>query len=241
MDREQLLHAVRVESDRLVAAGETAGLDARVPSCPDWSMSDLLGHVGRIQRWQADIVARRVQDAEFSFADPPSDPAVLVSWVRDATDLMLEVFAAAPPDASLWTFLGPGTPEFWIRRQAHEVSLHRVDADLAAGVAPQLDGDLAADGIDEFLDVVVQFRVRDHMTGTGETVHLHRADGDGEWLVRLTPAGPEVERTHAKGDVAARGSASDLLLALRGRIEPSALEVFGDEAVLSRFIDLSRL
>ena len=57
--------------------------------------------------------------------------------------------------------------------------LHRVDADLAAGRAPALDGALACDGIDEFLDVVVQFRVRDRMTGTGETVHLHRTDGDG--------------------------------------------------------------
>lgn len=241
MDPHQHLDTIRDESARLVAAAEAAGLDTVVPSCPDWTVADLLGHVGRIQRWQADIVARRVQEAEFSFADPPTDPAVLVSWVEDATALVLEVFAAAPPDEVVWTFLGPGSPTFWIRRQAQEVALHRVDADLAAGRAPALDGALARDGIDEFLDVVVQFRARDRMTGTGETVHLHRTDGDGEWLVRLTPDGPEVERTHAKGDVAARGSASDLLLAIRGRVEPSALELFGDESVLLRFIDLSRL
>lgn len=241
MDPHQHLDTIRDESARLVAAAEAAGLDTVVPSCPDWTVADLLGHVGRIQRWQADIVARRVQEAEFSFADPPTDPAVLVSWVEDATALVLEVFAAAPPDEVVWTFLGPGSPTFWIRRQAQEVALHRVDADLAAGRAPALDGALARDGIDEFLDVVVQFRARDRMTGTGETVHLHRTDGDGEWLVRLTPDGPEIERTHAKGDVAARGSASDLLLAIRGRVEPSALELFGDESVLLRFIDLSRL
>lgn len=241
MDTELLLGIIGDESARLVASAEAAGLDAPVPSCPEWTVADLLGHVGRIQRWQADIVARRVQEAEFSFAEPPADPAVLVSWVQDASALLLEVFGAAPPDATLWTFLGPGVPGFWVRRQAHEVSLHRVDADLAAGIAPVLDGDLAADAIDEFLDVVVQFRVRDRMTGAGETVHLHRTDGEGEWLVRLTPEGPEVERTHAKGDVAARGSASDLLLTLRGRADPSALEVFGDEAVLRRFIDLASL
>ncbi|MBM3660544.1 MAG: maleylpyruvate isomerase family mycothiol-dependent enzyme [Actinobacteria bacterium] len=241
MDSQQYFDAIRADSARLVASSVAAGLDTMVPSCPEWTVADLLGHVGRVQRWQADIVARRVQEAEFSFAEPPTDPAVLVSWVQDATALLLEVFAAAPADTPLWTFVGPGVAGFWVRRQAHEVSLHRVDADLAAGIAPALDGELATDAIDEFLDVVVQFRVRDRMTGTGETVHLHRADGDGEWLVRLTAEGPEVERTHAKGDVAARGSASDLLLALRGRVEPSALEVFGDEAVLLRFIDLSRL
>jgi len=241
VETQQFLDSIRDESARLVAAAGEAGLGTMVPSCPEWSVAELLGHVGRIQRWQADIVARRVQEAEFSFAEPPSDPAVLVSWVQDATALLLEVLAAAPPDAPLWTFLGPGVPGFWIRRQAHEVSLHRVDADLAAGRAPALDGQLATDGIDEFLDVVVQFRVRDRMVGTGETIHLHRTDGEGEWLVRLTPSGPEVERTHAKGDAAARGTASDLLLAIRGRVDPSALEVFGDAAVLERFIDLSRL
>lgn len=241
MDAQQLLDVIRDESARMVGASESAGLDTVVPSCPDWTVADLLGHVGRIQRWQADLVARRVQEAEFGFAEPPTDPVVLVSWVEDATALLLEVFAAAPPDTPLWTFVGPGTPAFWIRRQAHEVALHRVDADLAAGRAPVLDGDLARDGIDEFFDVVVQFRVRDRMTGTGETLHLHRTDGEGEWLVRLTPEGPEVTRAHAEGDVAARGTASDLLLAIRGRVEPSALEVFGDESVLRRFIDLSRL
>ena len=56
------------------------------------------------------------------------------------------------------------------------------------------------------------------MIGNGETLHFHRTDGDGEWLVRLTPDGPEVERAHAKGDVAVRGSASDLLLARAGRV-----------------------
>jgi uncharacterized protein (TIGR03083 family) len=241
METTQYLDVIRAESARLVASASAAGLDAPVPSCPEWTVADLLGHVGRIQRWQADIVARRVQEAEFSFADPPTDPVVLVSWVQDATALLLEVFAAAPADEVLWTFLGPGTPSFWLRRQAQEVALHRVDADLAAGLAPALDGELARDGIDEFLEVVVEFRVRERMTGTGETVHLHRTDGDGEWLVRLTPDGPEVERTHAKGDVAARGSASDLLLAIRGRVDLSTLEVFGDAAVLERFVDLSRL
>jgi uncharacterized protein (TIGR03083 family) len=238
---DQYLAAIRDQSARLVATAQRAGLAAMVPSCPGWTVADLLGHVGRVQRWQADIVARRVQDAEWSFAEPPTDPVVLVSWVVDATALLLEVFAASPPDTPVWTFVGAGTASFWFRRQAHEVALHRVDADLAAGLAPHLEAELARDGIDEFLDVVVQGRMRDRFVGGGESVHLHRTDGDGEWLVRLTPDGPEVDRAHAKGDVAARGTSSDLLLAMRGRTGTEALEVFGDPAVLDRFIELSRL
>jgi uncharacterized protein (TIGR03083 family) len=243
MDPQEHLATIHDESSRLVDAAERAGLDAPVPSCPDWTVADLLGHVGTVQRWSAGIVERQATTKEYpADVGRPEDPAALPEWVRTGAHRLVEVCAATPPDTAVWTFPGMGDASFWFRRQAHEVALHRIDADLAEGTPrPSLTGPLARDGIDEFLDVVVEFRLRDRMRGEGETVHLHCTDGDGEWLLRFTADGPTVERVHAKGDVAARGSASDLLLAVRSRLDPSALEVFGDEAVLLRFIDLSRL
>src|SRR5690606_26574040 len=121
----------------------------------------------------------------------PDDPAALPDWVRVGAARLVEVGGATPPDAAVWTFPGMGVASFWFRRQAHEVALHRVDADLAAGEpAPALDPELARDGLDELFDVIVAFRLRERLIGSGETVHLHRTDGDGEWLVRLTPDGP---------------------------------------------------
>jgi len=235
------LDAIRQESARLLAAAESAGLDAAVPSCPDWTVADLLAHVGRVQRWQADIVHRRVAAAEFSFDDAPADADALVGWVREATERLPDVLGATPAGATMWTLAGPGTAAFWFRRQAHEVAVHRVDAELASGNASPVDAELARDGIDEFMTVLLGGRLRERFTGAGETVHLHCTDGEGEWLVRLTPGGPEVERSHAKGDVAARGPASDLLLVLWRRAAPSAVEVFGDEALLERFLHLARI
>ena len=78
------------------------------------------------------------------------------------------------------------------------------------------------------------------VTGEGETIHLHCTDGEGEWLVRLAPDGATVTREHAKGDVAARGTASDLLLLVWGRITPDAVDVFGDAALLARWQDRTR-
>jgi hypothetical protein len=66
-------------------------------------------------------------------------------------------------------------------------------------------------------------------------VHLHCVDADGEWVVTLTERGPTIEHTHAKADVAARGAASDLDLFLWGRVESSALDVFGAPELLDRF------
>ncbi len=242
METTEYLDTIRDESARFVAAAEAAGLDAAVPSCPDWTVADLLGHLGTVQRWVAGMLEQRATALEYPRdVEVPDDPAELVAWVRAGSDHLVEVCAATPPDTALWTFPGPGEARFWFRRQAQEVALHRVDAELAAGTPTPLDAEVARDGVDEFLDVVVEFRLRERMIGAGESVHLHRTDGEGEWLVRLTPDGPEVERAHAKGDVAARGTASDLLLAVRGRSGFDALEVFGDEAVLARFVDLSRL
>jgi uncharacterized protein (TIGR03083 family) len=120
------------------------------------------------------------------------------------------------------------------RRVAQETAMHRWDAEAAAGDPQPIDRALAADGIDEMLEVFVP-RVNDKLVGTGETLHLHATDGDGEWLITLTPDGPTWERGHAKGDVAARGTTSDLLLLLWNRRTPDDLEVFGDRTVLERW------
>jgi len=240
VDTAAYLDAIRTESRAFVDAAERAGLDAPVPSCPDWTVTDLLGHVGQVQHWQAGLVERRASEADFTRDDPPVDPRARVDWVQNATERLLDAFAATPAETPMWTFVGPGTAAFWFRRQAHEIVMHRVDADLAAGELQPIAPDLARDGIDEFFDTLVAGRMRDRFRGAGETVHLHRTDGEGEWLVRLTPDGPEVERTHAKGDVAVRGSASDLLLAIRSRTGLDACEVFGDAAVFARFQDQAR-
>ena len=77
-----------------------------------------------------------------------------------------------------------GEARFWSRRQAHEIALHRVDMELArpgdAGPPDPIESELACDGIDEFLEQVVPFRLRDRMVGHGETFHFHRTDGDGD-------------------------------------------------------------
>jgi hypothetical protein len=58
--------------------------------------------------------------------------------------------------------------------------------------------------------------------------------------VTLGPDGPVTERRHEKGDVAVRGTGSDLDLFVWGRVSSSALEVFGDVALLDRFQDAAR-
>ena len=71
--------------------------------------------------------------------------------------------------------------------------------------------------------------------GDGETLHFHSTDAHGEWVITRTADGIDVEHAHAKGDVAARGPASDLLLMVWGRKLPEDLEVFGEMGLLTEW------
>ena len=112
---------------------------------------------------------------------------------------------------------------------AHETTIHRWDAQSAYGFPEPAEGELAVDGIDETFEIMLPVRrmwAEHPRPGSGETFHFHRTDGRGEWLLRFEPEGPVVTREHAKGDVAVRGTASDLLLFLWQRIPADALEVY---------------
>ncbi len=244
MRSDQHLDAIARESAVLADAAERAGLDASVPSCPPWTVRDLVTHIGGVQRWATTVVTTR--PTEPLVRTEPTDlppPDGLVAWFRAASAGLVDALGAAGPDVPVWTFLPGGTTAFWFRRQAHEVAVHRVDAEQAGGVAAPIATDLAADGIAEWLEIVTR-RGADVLRGDGETVHLHCTDtreGEGEWLVTLTPDGPRIEATHAKGDVAARGTASDLELVLWGRGDVAGLEVFGDAALLERLLAAGRV
>jgi uncharacterized protein (TIGR03083 family) len=234
----EYLEAIERESAALADAAARAGLDAAVPSCPDWRVADLVAHIGNVQRWAALTVATLPAERidRTAMTESPSR-AGLLEWFRTASGELVDALAAADPSARVWAFGPDRTVGFWFRRQAHEVALHRWDAARAGGAPLPIDRALATDGVAEWLELSTTARAK-HLTGVGETVHLHctdaAADGVGEWLVTLTADGPTVDTIHAKGDVAARGTASALDLFVWGRREPDSLEVFGDVALLER-------
>lgn len=236
--------AIRADTDALANAATRAGLDAQVPSCPEWSVSDLLEHIGRVHRWAAASLDRDpsapFRSSRDSGIEAP-DPAARIDWVREGGAALADALESRSPDDPAWTWAPPQTVAFWCRRQAHETAMHRVDAELASGDPSPITPELAADGIDELLGFLPHRPWADPITGNGETVHLHCTDVEGEWLVRLGADGLEVEREHAKGDVAARGNASALLCWTMGRGPIDAIEVHGDAALLDRWREITTL
>jgi uncharacterized protein (TIGR03083 family) len=236
VERATFHDTVRRETAALAAAVGHAP-DALVASCPGWTVTDLGAHLGMVQRWAAEIVRSATSEPiGWSAERWPSPPApAMPDWLLEGGDALVQVLDSCDPDAPVWTFAGMRTNAFWSRRQAHEVSVHRWDGQMAASRAPSpIDSDLAADGIDEAATVFLpRRRGRSKVAGQGETLHLHRTDGPGEWLMTFTADGLTTTSEHAKGDAAVRASASSLLLWVWGR-PVDDIEVFGDRQLLER-------
>lgn len=240
MEANRYLELLRLDGDGLAAAAER-DLTARVPSCPEWDVAELVRHTGQVFRHKTAIVRRGgtgyPKDVEKE--DGPSDDEVL-GWYRDALDDLIETLASKDPEAPAWSWAGDHRVAFWNRRMAQEATVHRWDAENAVGDAGPIDAELAADGIDEFLG---RFIPGDEIPYEGRpgTVNLHCTDVPGEWTVSLEAGRvPTYEGGHSKGDAAVRGSAEDLLLFVWRRIAPERVEVLGDGELVVDFWDYAR-
>jgi uncharacterized protein (TIGR03083 family) len=243
VEPDQYLSALARESEDLAGSARTAGPSAPVPSCPDWTVSDLLTHCGSGDFWARTIIER--QTTERVPAEPPDDlptGEALAPWFLAGAQALVAALKKTDPSTSVWTFSAADrTARFWYRRRAHETSIHRVDAQLAAGQSPSpIDGPMASDGVDEFLTFFVPRWGKDALS-LGETLHFHCTDIDGEWFLTGSDNDVIVTREHAKGDIAVRGAASDLMLLLWGRTSTSEVEVLGKSDLLNNFLETIKI
>ena len=239
MDPAPFIASVEVEGTATLRAGE-AGLDTPVPTCDGWTVHDVLGHLGRVHRSVSEILERR--SLEIPPVEIPRAPAgeEVLGFFADGLARVVAALRDTAPEQPLYSWSGDGTGRFYFRRMAHELAIHRYDAEIAHGTPGPFDPDMALDGIDEFYDVLVPFSARrwDRPLPAG-SLHLHRTDGPGEWLVRAVDGAVVTTREHAKGDVAVRGSASDLFRFVWNRGRADGLEVLGDGAVADRWAALA--
>jgi uncharacterized protein (TIGR03083 family) len=248
---ERYHHALVQQADLLARLVDRADLATPVPSCPGWDLRKLVEHVGQAHRFGAAILEGRVTDPAAVPPRPPlpDDPAQVRAWLPDGVSRLLKAQLTAGPTAEVYNFTRIPQPWFWLRRMTHETAVHRADATLALGLGFDLEPDLAADAISEWLSLVtspgaaaVRPDLVEALRGHGQVIHLHATDepslGEaGEWLIRRNPDGVTWEHGHATGDVALRGPVSVLLLVLLGRagVTDERVQVLGDRALLEHW------
>jgi uncharacterized protein (TIGR03083 family) len=235
------LAALRADSPALQDAVVQAGPGTAVPSCPDWTVADLVQHLTSELHWVRETTARGVTDrpAESPVAPRPEWDAALDGLHRELTGT-IETLEALDADFPAWNWAPQAKKaSFWQRRMAHEISVHRWDAEAAAGRATPIETKLAADGVSEILDTWLPAGRRKGPTDLHGVAHLASTDAGYEWFVRLRGAGVALLDTgtildsddhHARAQ--ATGTASDLLLMLMGRLPAERLVVTGDPRLI---------
>jgi uncharacterized protein (TIGR03083 family) len=225
MQTREWIAAVGGQGERLAAAAERAGLTAPVPTCPDWVVRDLLLHTGGVHRWAATFVGQaRTEPIDVGepheIDDSVPDDDGLIAWFRDGVTALVDVLTAAPADLDCWTFMrtAPSGSSFWARRQAHETTIHSVDAEAAAGLPSPIPAPLAADGVDELLCGFLP-RSRRLRAEAERSVLVSATDTGDNWFVRYGPERPAAERVPepVAADTTVAGTASELYLALWNR------------------------
>ncbi|WP_422754446.1 maleylpyruvate isomerase family mycothiol-dependent enzyme [Micromonospora sp. WMMD708] len=236
------LGALRVDGPAFAAAVAEAPPETPVLSCPGWTVSDLTVHLAGLYHWVHSVAGAgdTAQPASRDdTVDLPAGVTPLQLW-QHQYDQLMTLFDALDPEAPAWNWAPqPKRAGFWLRRMAHETAVHRWDAQLAIAAGDPIEAKLAADGVSEVLDTWLPAGRR---SGSGQwqgVVHLTASDAAQDWYLRMRGEGVALLDTatvfghddhHARVQVT--GSASDLLLALWGRVSFDTLGVAGDRSLL---------
>ncbi|EIF00027.1 maleylpyruvate isomerase family mycothiol-dependent enzyme [Saccharomonospora glauca] len=245
VDHGRLLDAIGYEAELLVETSRAGGLGAVVPTCPGWTLGEVVRHVGDVHRAASQWLLRG--EAPRRWRREPYPGQTVQSYLREGAEALCEVIAAREPSAPAATWWdGDPTIGFWCRRMAHETTVHRVDAERAAGVEnSEIPHDIALDGIDEAL--LLWFGHRLPMLGVTATrpASVAVAAGGCRWIARMTPESTVAWRSTAGevegADAVVSGEPARVFLWLWGRQGPGAVTVTGDDDAAGQLWALLRL
>lgn len=246
LDESRVLETLGIEVETVTAAAHAADTVAPVPTCPGWTVEDVVRHLGgafrRARLWLTNGAA-----AQQCQSEPGTDQTPTVELREGFEGLHSELAGHDPAEPAATWWPTDSTYGFWRRRMVHETTMHRVDVQTATGVAlSAIPEHVAIDGIDEVL--TLWFGRRSSMmglSGTREcTVAVHA--GGYSWLARTRPGETSARRCAPgdteSGDVAVCGNPVSTYLWLWGRAAPGTVSVTGpDEDAAGQLWALLRL
>ena len=220
-------------ADAAAEAVLARGWTARVPGCPGWTLADLVWHLSEVQHFWTWIVRTRAQDPS-AYVQPSRHPDDELLGFLTAVSAELETaLGGADPAERVWTWAPRQDVAFVLRRQAQEAVVHTVDVEQVLGDVRPIPADVALDGLDEWLEVMVPGALPAGPPEDAHPVVLHAVDADAERT--LFPD------TRPFPIAAVTGTAGDLLLAVWRRLPLEVLTVDGDPAQAAAMIGLVTL
>jgi uncharacterized protein (TIGR03083 family) len=223
------IETIAADSRRLAEVVGSSDLEARVPSCPKWSVRDLAHHIGEVQwYWGENLRAQNADQRSGAELTALPEDTDLLAWLGWCTYSLLGALRASGPDAPCWAWWPePHTSGAVGRHQAQEAAVHRWDAEGVDGAGAPLPADLAEDGVPEFMEIMVG----SDLGSLPGVVTLTATDTGATWRVAGTGgAGRESEL---------RAPASDLVLMLYRRLPVPDTTVVGDPMLVAALLSLA--
>lgn len=238
---ERYVDVITTSASRMISTVERAGFDAEVVTCPTWDGRALIAHQAMVHRWATANLRGEDTSAlpnQTTIRETIDD---LGAYFREGLDGLVTALRDAPADLEALVFLNDAPPPktFWARRQAHENTIHMVDAfsavagrvPTAAGVA--IDVDVALDGIDELLCGFFTRGRSKIFDGTEYDVDVVPVDSDRRWTVHVAERLTAIADGATNAAVRITGPADAIYLALWNRGDE--VEVTGDDSLLDRW------
>lgn len=153
---------ISAETQRFATAIEGADPEAPVPTCPGWTAADLAWHLTEVHAFWADILrSGAVTDddreaVEQAKPQRPNDVQATLALLSSTTEALVAELDARPDDQAAWSwFPSDQSVGFTRRMQVHEAVMHRIDAELAAGLpVKSIDAGVAQAGIVHAVEVM---------------------------------------------------------------------------------------
>ncbi|ROP38769.1 maleylpyruvate isomerase family mycothiol-dependent enzyme [Saccharothrix texasensis] len=210
-------------------------LGAPVPSCPGWTVDDLVAHLAEVQAWWTAVVLAKgaYPDEEAARRAADTGPDRVEGW-REISARYVAVqedyLRVAGPDAPVWAWWNEerrDTAAALAQRQAHEAVVHCWDAQRAVGEAKSIPAALAVDGVEDFF---ARFLHGKAWTGGPAVLELAATDTDAGWLLGTDGSAAPARLADGAADARVAGTAEQLYLLLWRRLGVREVTVTGDRA-----------
>lgn len=239
---DRYIQGLAAEGRLLASAASELDPGAEIPTCPGWTVRDLVRHTAGIHRWCGENVRGQlrslleVEDLKDLYGKWPADEE-LIEFYLDELALLIKSLEEAPDDLQCATFMVCDSPKiFWCRRQMQETTVHRVDVELVSGSLTPIDPELASDGVDEMLTGFVPRRFMKLRSDDPISIRIDVTDTGRSWRLDVSNEPTIVTRDNLDdADCIAQGRAEDLFLTLWNRPGRERLHISGRSDGLDLF------
>ncbi|MEO6797073.1 MAG: maleylpyruvate isomerase family mycothiol-dependent enzyme [Candidatus Dormibacter sp.] len=243
-------------ADWYLAAVDAVPADGwdRPTLCEGWTAQHVVAHVATGDQLVRGLLLRGTgkdttdDDVPVDFADRQRRMQDALTWqpaeLKDKAHLesgrtvaLIAETAEKAPDTIITMPFGVSPMPVLRALRLNEYLIHGHDLSPAIGRSQPIPDWFIDRGLSETVTLMQRLHLRSPHKGKSATFHIHRTDGEGEWVLRADGGQAVMEPGHAKADVALRGPGEGLYWVLMGRGQPedNGVEFHGDPVLATAF------